>query len=757
MLLYVLSVSVLIYVMAFVYIFNVMFTNARENAIELTNSIAEKYASIAGSELNQDVAVTRTLKYAHTKYPAASPEERIDYYDPILKQTLLNHPKYLSVWTTWELESLSDDYDKPYGRSRTAFYREGGITGKRVDTVNLDGDQIASLYYKIKSNPREVLVNPYYDNYSGEEGKKILMASVVVPLFVNEKFAGLAGLDVGLQRFQYLAKSMAKIEGSHAFFVSNNGNFVAFSDKNELITKALVDFFGADDERHKLSKKVAEGENFNFYFTNNSTEYYVKMMPFAIGESQTPWSVGIMIPTDRIMNKIKSSGITFTIGSIVAFIILFFVVIRFSIIITRPLNETNDVISKLAKGDIDRKMKMTVKSKDEIGDMRKALNELIEHLNITSDFASKIGEGSLDYEYEKRSEKDILGNALIGMKENLNRAEEERKQRAEEDQKLNWATGGTAKFADILRRHSDNLNELAYEIISELVKYLDAEQGGLFILNEDEKTKKRYIDLIGSYAFDRKKMLSKRIPYGVGLVGRCIQEAETIYISRVPEEYLHITSGLGDSKPQELTIVPLIFNQEVFGAVEITSLTPLEEYKIKFLEQIGESIASTISMVNINVKTAKLLEETKIKSEQMASQEEEIRQNMEEMKSSQEELSEQVSDFESTLDALKEVSYITEYDPKGRITDINDRFLDFLKKEKSEIIGKYQGTFSTDHQKLQEFNKFWDQLRKGKIKHYEQDVYINEKAVRIKGIYSPVKDKDGKVYKVISMTQVPDG
>jgi len=754
LLLYILGTSVIIYSVAFAYVFNIMVTDARTNAFELTNEIAEKYASVASSELNQDVVVARSIKNAHFSYPLADPQERAEFFDPILDQTLRNYPKYMSVWTTWELNSIDENYTKSYGRSRVAYYRYDGMISKRVDTVDMDGDKVGSLYYSIKTDPKEVLLNPYYDSYTDRAEDLTLMASVVVPMYIDGKFSGISGIDVALERFQYLAKDMAKISGAHAFFISNNGNFVAFSDKNELINKHLQDFFGSEVEKHALVKKIREGESYNFNFFYADDEYYVKLIPFAIGESKTPWSVGVMIPMNEIMKKVRTSSLTFIIGSIVGLLLMLYAIFQFSKIITRPLNDTIEVINRLAQGDIDKKMEMNVSGHDEISKMRTALNSLIEHLNTTSNFAIEIGKGNLDFLYDERSTVDTLGNALIDMRENLKRAQNERFEREEIDRKNSWATGGTAKFADILRRYSDNLDELAYEIISELVKYLEANQGGLFIITSDTKTKQRYIDLIGSYAYNRRKMLQKRIPYGVGLVGRCIQESETIHISQVPEEYVNITSGLGESNPNRLIIVPLIFNNEVFGAIEIASFIEIEEYKVKFLERIGESIASTISMVNINVRTAKLLEETKLKSEQMASQEEEIRQNMEEMKSAQEEMGTKVADFNALFASINEIAYLTEYDLNGRISDINDRFLQILRKERKDVVGKYQGTFGTEHLNIEEFNSLWEKLRNGTVKRYDQKIVVAGRLMNLSTVYAPVRNTDGKVYKVVGISQV---
>jgi len=198
----------------------------------------------------------------------------------------------------------------------------------------------------------------------------------------------------------------------------------------------------------------------------------------------------------------------------------------------------------------------------------------------------------------------------------------------------------------------------------------------------------------------------------------------------------------------------LIFNNEIFGAVELASFSEIVNYKIKFIEKIGESIASTLATVKINITTARLLEETKLKSEEMASQEEEIRQNMEEMISSQEELNAKSNGLTEIIDAIQSVIYFVEYNMQGKITDINEKYLEILHKRKEDIVGKFQGSFGLELQNIQFFNDFWDQLRAGKVRYYDQDLLIENKIVTISSTYIPILDQDRIPHKVISIASI---
>lgn len=315
-----------------------------------------------------------------------------------------------------------------------------------------------------------------------------------------------------------------------------------------------------------------------------------------------------------------------------------------------PLRSMKGTLLMMSRGILPNKP-MTERS-DEIGEMSRALNSLVAGLKSISNFALEIGRGNYNTDFKPASKDDVLGNSLLRMRDDLKTAAEEEKKRKVEDEQRNWATAGLAKFGDILRKDNDKLDVLAYSVVSNLVDYLGANQGGLFVVGEDDMGN-ACLDLVACYAYNRQKFIHKRLEINEGLAGRCALERETIYLTDVPDNYIRITSGLGDANPRCLLLVPMIMNNELFGVFELASFDELQPFQIMFVEKIAETIASTLSTVRFNMQTARLLEQSKIQAEELATREEEMRQNMEELRATQEQSARREVEMQQKIEMLQ--------------------------------------------------------------------------------------------------------
>ncbi|SFE57281.1 GAF domain-containing protein [Thermoflexibacter ruber] len=309
-------------------------------------------------------------------------------------------------------------------------------------------------------------------------------------------------------------------------------------------------------------------------------------------------------------------------------------------LLLRPLGRLARQSSKIAKGDLNQPIIQTAFG--EIDEIAKSINLITSNIKQATEFIKKIEKGNIDISTQTLQGNDSLSRALVNMSWQIQKI-------AEEEQQRNWATEGMAQFVYILRSNNDDIQALCDNIITNLVKYLKVQQGGLFVVNDTTlPIEKRYLELYACYAYDEKKYMHKRIEIGEGLIGQTYIQNETLQLNDIPADYTKVISGLGEASPKHLLIVPMRVNQEVFGLLELASFNPFPSYQIQFIEKLGENIAATISNVKANEKTKQLLEEAQLLAEQLRAQEEEMRQNVEELQSTQEEMARKQQELEAT-------------------------------------------------------------------------------------------------------------
>jgi HAMP domain-containing protein/GAF domain-containing protein len=332
--------------------------------------------------------------------------------------------------------------------------------------------------------------------------------------------------------------------------------------------------------------------------------------------------------------------------------------------ISKPIKQLSRKAMLLAEGKIPDDYPKEF-SNDEVGEMGHAMHKLVEGLKATSAFAEKIGKGEYDTHYEPLSKDDLLGNALLNMRDNLRRV-------GIESQRRRWSNEGLAKFGDLMRVQYASQHDFAEEIVVNLVKYMNGNQGSVFLLDEaTENTSKPILRLEGCYAWDRKKNVERTIAKGEGLTGQAWIEESTLYITDVPDGYVYLSSALGEANPTCLLIVPIKVSDKVIGVFELAFFNTLEKYQIAFVERIAETFASALSVVRNNEKTRQLLEESKILNDQMLNQEEAMRQSLEMLMTTQEENLQTQRRFETQERLIDSGMLVIETDAAMHVTAIN--------------------------------------------------------------------------------------
>lgn len=527
-------------------------------------------------------------------------------------------------------------------------------------------------------------------------------------------------------------------ETGYPFLVSINGDFLIHPWKegtNEL---------RSDNHQTRLSYGEGEGYfRYNFSLDGKPKwQYVIYFKPYDAYVTATFYEYELF----RELSKIRILFAVFIVLSISLMLLLRY----FNKFLGNALKRGVIFAEKASRGQLGESL--NIQQNDEIGQMVSALNKLQEGLKSYASIAQKIGEGILDEEYTVIGEDDILGNSMLKMRDSLKFAAEEEKKRKQEDEERNWVAMGLAKFGDILRTNYQSTKDLGEIVIQNLVKYLDANQGGIFQVNDDNESEK-HLELLSAFAYDRKKYLTKKIMIGEGLVGACAIEKKSIYMTQVPQGYISITSGLGDANPDCLLIVPMRLEEKVFGVIEIASFRKLEKYEIEFVEKVAESIASTISTVKINARTTFLLQQSQQQAEEMAAQEEEMRQNMEELQATQEESARREFELVNLINSIDKHFLRSEYSTEGVIVSANDLFINSLGFSLSELKSKnVVNVINSENE--EDFTRNWKSICSGK--DFQGVVSVSTKSGDLLWFlmsFSPVYDQNGDLIKILGFAK----
>jgi len=408
--------------------------------------------------------------------------------------------------------------------------------------------------------------------------------------------------------------------------------------------------------------------------------------------------------------------------------------------ITRIIKILRNQVTNIVEGKLMEKTDI-VRS-DEMGEMAVALNRFSDTVGGYIRFSEELNKGNLEYKYELDSNNDLIGSAFIKVQQTLIQSQIEERKRMEENKLNEWVNNGVSKFNDILRRRNDKIEELSDTILSFLIKYLNANQGGVFILNEGTETPR--LELIASYAYNRKKFLEKHIEIGENLLGACVLEKTTINIGNLPDNYVEISSGLGGANPTNLLLVPLISDNNVLGVVEMASFDLFAKHHIEFVERIAENMASTLGALRINTQTQKLLEKSRQQAEEMETKEQELIQSIEELRKIHEDSKLKESEINSLLKAVNSLYSIFKFNLKGYLLEINTVACKLLDVKRKEVLDKhFDEILPSTLMDANERMDFWDDLRMGETKQKTRFIFINNKELWFEEFYAPIYNREG--------------
>jgi HAMP domain-containing protein/signal transduction histidine kinase/DNA-binding response OmpR family regulator len=356
--------------------------------------------------------------------------------------------------------------------------------------------------------------------------------------------------------------------------------------------------------------------------------------------------------------------------------------------LTNQVRGIAKVVTSVAMGDLKRKL--TVDAKGEIAELADTINSMIDTLATFADqvttVAREVGvEGKLGGQASVPGAagtwKDLTDNVnqlaanlttqvraiaevatavtkgdltrsiavqaegeVAALKDNINEMIRNLKDTTLKNAEQDWLKTNLAKFSRMLQGQKDLLT-VGRLILSELAPVVSAQQGVFYIMDvpgKDAAAKDEpALKLLASYAYKERKHLDNRFKLGEGLVGQCALEKQKILLTNVPTDYVQISSGLGEAKPLNIIVLPIVFEGAVKAVMELASFDRFNPTHETFLDQLTESIGIVLNTIEANMRTEDLLKQSQSLARELQAQQEELQQTNAELEDKAKLLAEQ--------------------------------------------------------------------------------------------------------------------
>ncbi|WP_371878308.1 HAMP domain-containing protein [Myxococcus landrumensis] len=257
---------------------------------------------------------------------------------------------------------------------------------------------------------------------------------------------------------------------------------------------------------------------------------------------------------------------------------------------------------------------------------------LTSQLRAISDVATAVTKGDLT-----RSITVVAEGEVAALKDNINQMIVNLRETTQKNQEQDWLKTNLAKFSGMMQGQK-SLDAVSRLIMSELTPLVSAHHGAFFLMDTDGGTP--VLKLTSTYAYRERKHIANRFRLGEGLVGQCALERKTILLTHVPADYITISSGLGESAPLNIIVLPVLFEGEVKAIIELASFHTFSVIHQIFLDQLTESIGVVLNMITANMRTEQLLQQSQGLTQELQSQSKELTQQQDALKRSNTELEE---------------------------------------------------------------------------------------------------------------------
>jgi signal transduction histidine kinase/HAMP domain-containing protein len=278
--------------------------------------------------------------------------------------------------------------------------------------------------------------------------------------------------------------------------------------------------------------------------------------------------------------------------------------------------------------------------KDLTDNVNQLAANLTNQVRAIAEVATAVTEGDLTQQVgvEASGEVAVLKDKLNEMIRNLR---ETTRHNTEQD----WLKTNLERFTRMLQGQRD-LVTVSGMILSELAPLLSAQHGVFYTVASLDDRGDPVLVYRAGYGYTERKHLANQFRLGEGLIGQCAKEKARILLTDVPGDYVRINSGLGESAPLNIIVLPILFEGEVRAVVELASFSPFSPTHQAFLDQLTESIGLVLNTIEANTLTENLLKQSQSQAQELQARQEQLSTSNEDLASQASRLAEQYSEVE---------------------------------------------------------------------------------------------------------------
>ncbi len=534
-------------------------------------------------------------------------------------------------------------------------------------------------------------------------------------------------------------------------FYENKQLFFLNADDSTIINPELNTYFknSAIVKRMKLNRADFNTINENLYENGDLNHYIISYLPMPGGDR----FAGIIFPESGYTEGLSTYNRHIYLVILILGLIFLASIRMIYLSERRFLTRVRIALAKIAQGVFTN---VTVKNDQNDPEKRsivQSVHDIAEYFHRNSDYAKELSAQNFDIDVQPIGDKDVIGQSLSVLRNELRNLRNTQTEQIKAEELRETINSGVNAVNAVLQYATDT-DAFFTKLLHTVTQFLNVQQAGLFAVERPDEGKP-YLELKAHYAFGKERLAQKQIGGNDGLVGLCFMEKKRIVLREIPQNYAKIVSGFGETEPVSIVLVPMIFNTEVHAVVEIAAIYEIEEYKIGFLESIGESIASTLSSMNNTRRTAELLEQTKEQSKQIETQRIELQERIDTHRRQNKKLDKELLDVQEIINSIKSTGNIIEFDLDGSIVSANEGTALLVGTSPEQLVGKMHAQVFESGENLKASERLWKTLSSGKAVESREKLKQSDGRMRAVYVhYLPIRDSRRRVFRVLALLSV---